>query len=160
MSLSLFGNPLASSLLTGDEPFTMDPTRWNRQALSPFSNEPSTNMNFLSRLDFVESPSQFIISLDIPGVQKDQVNMRIQDGLLIVSGERASSKEHNEGTSHISERGFGKFERRVRLPESADQGKVEASMENGVLCVKIGTICFDSNYFSQNQEQGIETEGG
>jgi HSP20 family molecular chaperone IbpA len=148
MSLSLFGNHLASSLLTGDEPFAMDPTRWNRQALSPFSNDPATRMLGLSRLDFVESPSQFIISLDLPGLEKDQVNMRIQEGILIVSGERASSKERDEGTSHISERSFGSFERRVRLPQSADQAKVEASMENGVLCVKFGMICFGSNYLS------------
>jgi HSP20 family molecular chaperone IbpA len=148
MSISLFGNPLASSLLTGDEPFTMDPTRWDRHVMSHISNDQATRMFGLSRLDFVESPSQFTISLDLPGLQKDQVNMRIQDDLLIVSGERASSKERDEGTSHISERSFGSFERRVRLPQSADQGKVEASMENGVLCVKIGLICFGSNYLS------------
>jgi HSP20 family molecular chaperone IbpA len=160
MSLSLFGNPLASSLLTGDEPFTMDPTRWNRQALTSYSNDPATRMLGLSRLDFVESPNQFILSLDLPGLEKEQVNMRIQDDLLIVYGERASSKERDEGTSHISERSFGSFERRVRLPQSADQGKVEASMENGVLCVKIGMICFGSNYLSQNQEQGVDGKRG
>jgi HSP20 family molecular chaperone IbpA len=134
MSLSLFENPLASPLITGDEPFTMDPTRWNRQALSPFSNNPAARMLGLSRLDFFESPSQFIISLDLPGLEKEQVNMRIQDELLIVSGERTSSKERDEGTTHICERSLGSFERRVRLPQRADQAKVKASMRMG-FCV-------------------------
>jgi HSP20 family molecular chaperone IbpA len=160
MSLSLFGNPLASSLLTGDEPFTMDPTHWNRQALYPFSNDPATRMLGLSRLDFVESPSQFIISLDLPGLQKDQVNMRIQDDLLIVCGERASSKDRDEGMSHISERSFGSFERRVRLPQSADQGKVEASMDNGVLCVKIGMICIDSKCIAKIKSKELKGSEG
>jgi HSP20 family molecular chaperone IbpA len=133
MSLSLFGNP--SSLLTANEPFAMDLARLNRQL---YPNDPANRMIGLSRLDFVEHPNQFIISLDLPGLQKNQVNMRIQDGILIVSGERASSKETDEGTTHISERSFGSFERRVRLPDSADESKVEGSMENGVLSVTIG----------------------
>lgn len=113
----------------------MNPTHLNRQLMA---NDPSSRMLGLSPLDFIETPSQFTMSIDLPGLQKDKVNMRIQDGLLIVSGERESEKEMDEGTTHIRERKFGSFERRVRLPQSADLGKVEASMEHGVLCVKIG----------------------
>ena len=60
--------------------------------------------------------------------------------MLIVSGEREDTRDYDspDFTSHISERSYGKFERRVRLPLNADQEKVEAGMENGVLRVKFG----------------------
>jgi HSP20 family molecular chaperone IbpA len=109
MSLSL-----SLEILSPHRRRTLHHGPWNFQALAPFSNDPATRMLGLSRLDFVESTNEFTISLDLPGLEKDQVNMRIQDGILIVSGERASSKERDEGTSHISERSFGSFERRVR----------------------------------------------
>jgi HSP20 family protein len=123
----ILGNPL--SLLTNDEPFSMDPFR------SLVSSVSKTRM---IALDVFESPSQLCICVDLPGLQKDQVTMRIKDNILIISGERPVKKLAVGETIHIAERVMGSFERRVRLPNSVDLNKVDASMANGVLEVKIG----------------------
>jgi HSP20 family molecular chaperone IbpA len=123
----ILGNPL--SLLTNDEPFAMDP----RCSLHPYAAK-----SHMISLDVFESPSQLCVCVDLPGLQKDQVNMRIKDNILIISGERPVNKEVKGETIHIAERVMGSFERRVRLPNSVDLNKVDASMVNGVLEVKIG----------------------
>jgi HSP20 family molecular chaperone IbpA len=138
MSLQTLGNPI--SLLAEEDPFALDPARWNRQFFSLVNPTLASSRLITSPLDLVEFTGHFLITLDLPGLQKDQVNMRIQDDLLIISGTRESSKETDELTTHISERVFGFFERRIRLPESADQSNVVAIMENGVLVVTVAKV--------------------
>jgi HSP20 family protein len=82
-------------------------------------------------LDVFESPSQHV---DLPGLQKDQVTIRIKDNILIISGERRCRGRNVP----FSERVMGSFERRVRLPTIVDLSMVDASMVNGFLEVKIG----------------------
>jgi HSP20 family protein len=114
---------------TNDEPFAMDPFR---------SLVSSVSKNRVIALDVFDSPSQLCIYIDLPGLQKDQVNMRIKDNILIISGERPVNKLAVGETIHIAERVMGSFEKRVRLPTSVDLNKVVASIVNGVLEVKIG----------------------
>jgi HSP20 family molecular chaperone IbpA len=78
--------------------------------------EPATRILTLSHLIFINILSRLTIFLDLRGLEKDKVNMRIQDSPLIVSEEHASSDERDEGTTHISERSFGSFKRLVRFP--------------------------------------------
>ena len=138
------------SLFTDDEPFSMDPARWALSELKKQSlggaSDIASDSRILSPLDLVECPDSFCLSLDLPGVDKKDVTMRVKDGLLIISGERKDvHKAHKEAadiekTWHIIERSFGRFERRIRLPKSADQKTIDASMENGVLHVQIGKL--------------------
>jgi HSP20 family molecular chaperone IbpA len=84
-------------------------------------------------LDLLETPTHFLLTLDLPGFQKDEVNMRVQDGLLVICGTR----QEGEGENTYAERGFGSFFRQIRLPGS-DMGGISAWLENGVLEVKVG----------------------
>ncbi|KAL3894202.1 MAG: hypothetical protein SGCHY_005414 [Lobulomycetales sp.] len=90
-------------------------------------------------MDVVEKPNSYSIKLDLPGLAKEHINISLKDQVLTVSGERKSEQadESNENgfTSHISERAYGRFERKIRMPETADlsEEKASASMENGVL---------------------------
>jgi HSP20 family protein len=133
--MSLFlANPL--SLLTSEEPYAMNPFR--SLVLGAFNH----SSRCCVALDVLESPSYLIISVDLPGLKKEQVSMRIKDNILIISGERAMNKEVEGQTIHIAERVLGSFERRVRLPSSVDLNMIDASMVDGVLEVKIGMSSF------------------
>jgi HSP20 family molecular chaperone IbpA len=125
-------------------------TPYRRRALclmNPFQRAgpllPGFQKNRMIALDVFESPSQLCICLDLPGLKKEQDNMRIKDNILIISGDREKGEDAVGEVMPISERVFGSFERRVRLPNSVDLSKVDAVMENGVLEIKIGIFpCF------------------
>jgi len=60
----------------------------------------------------------------------------VKDGVLVVSGERRYEKE-TEGKVHRVERRYGRFSRSFRLPENADEGRIEAAQKDGVLTLKV-----------------------
>ncbi len=92
----------------------------------------------LPRLDFAELPDAFVVRIDLPGVQKSDVRVRVADGNLHVEGEvPASSAERGDVQVHRSERPAGRFERVVPLPRQADADSVTAAMFDGVLTLRI-----------------------
>ncbi|KAJ3138144.1 hypothetical protein HK100_000135 [Physocladia obscura] len=89
--------------------------------------------NFHARLDLTEADDGYHIHADLPGVNKDEINVATKDGILTISGERSANKEVKDEQRHIVERSFGKFSRTVRLPNDANFEKVSAKLNNGVL---------------------------
>jgi HSP20 family protein len=109
---------------------TLSFTLWNKH----FFSNPSSSTTISAPLDLIELPSSFYILIDLPGFRKSQVSMHVQDGLLVICGERPSNQEaENEMTTHIAEREFGHFFRQIRLSKSADLSKITAWLENGKL---------------------------
>jgi HSP20 family protein len=88
-------------------------------------------------LDVRESEDRFDVALDLPGLEPGDVNVTFEDGMLSISGEREFSKEDKGDTWHRIERGFGTFARSIRLPQTADTEKIEASFDRGVLTVSV-----------------------
>ncbi|KAJ3089415.1 hypothetical protein HK100_007755 [Physocladia obscura] len=89
--------------------------------------------NFHARLDLTEADDGYHVHADLPGVNKDEVNITAKDGILTISGERSTNKEVKDEQRHIVERSFGKFSRSVRLPNDANVEAVSAKLDNGVL---------------------------
>lgn len=91
------------------------------------------------RVDIVEDESEYLIKADLPAVDKNDVKVTVEDGVLTVSGERKSEKtEENDGkTYHRVERVFGSFTRQFNLPEEVDAAKVKATYNDGVLEVHL-----------------------
>ena len=85
-----------------------------------------------SPLSVWEEDSRYHIALDVPGMKKEELSLDIQDGHLILTGERKAVEEreflHNE-------RHYGKFKRVVHLPDWADPASVNATLDSGVLTV-------------------------
>ncbi|KAI9103016.1 HSP20-like chaperone [Phlyctochytrium arcticum] len=81
----------------------------------------------------------FSILADLPGVNKNEVNVHLDDDILTIEGERKSDREEKDksGRTHLIERNFGQFRRSIRLPADAKADNVKAKMENGVLCMEI-----------------------
>jgi HSP20 family protein len=103
-----------------NDPFALFTTQVNRAA-------------FLPPADVTVSEDDMVLTMDLPGLTADDLEIELVDGSLSVRGER-KRPEVAEGTSWAhNERAFGRFERRVKLPDGVDPDKVTASMDNGVL---------------------------
>lgn len=89
-------------------------------------------------VDIEENDESFLIRADIPGVNKEDIDVRLENGVLSITGERSEEKEVGEGTRlHRTERYCGTFSRRFTLPASIKASKVDASYRDGVLSLMI-----------------------
>lgn len=88
-------------------------------------------------LDVFDDKDNFVVTVELPGLKKEEINLSIHDGVLTVSGERKHEREEKDGSAFRSERYFGKFQRSVTLPAAVDAGKVTATYKDGVLTVEL-----------------------
>lgn len=88
--------------------------------------------------DISETDSAYLIKADIPGVNKEDVKVTIQDGMLTIRGERKMEKEEKDKKFHRIERSYGSFMRSFRLPDDADESAVKAEFKDGMLNVTLG----------------------
>ena len=87
---------------------------------------------FLPSADVTVGEGDLVLTMDLPGLTADDLDIELFDGTLVVRGER-KRPEVQEGTSFAhTERAFGRFERRIRVPDGVDPDSIAASMENGV----------------------------
>ncbi|MCR8547988.1 Hsp20/alpha crystallin family protein [Salipiger sp. P9] len=77
------------------------------------------------------------ISVELPGVPEDALELTVDDGVLTVTGEKTATREDKGETWYFTEREYGAFRRSFRLPGDADAGKAEAHMKDGVLEVTV-----------------------
>lgn len=102
------------------------------------------NLHFSPRVDVVEKKNQFEIHVSLPGMKKEEVQVRINDGFVVISGERKFTKQNDE-TYHAVENFYGNFERSFELPSYVDAGKIEAEMNDGILKVFLPKTDANSN---------------
>jgi HSP20 family protein len=89
--------------------------------------------SFVPRVDVVENEKSFEISMAVPGMNKEDFKIDLNDNLLTISGERKMSQEKKEVNYHFLETQYGSFSRSFALPETADGGKISADYVNGIL---------------------------
>ncbi|MDB5493491.1 MAG: type effector protein [Phenylobacterium sp.] len=89
------------------------------------------------RLDVRETDKEFRISVEMPGVSEDEVELNVDEGLLTIRAEKKEERDVEKVDQHITERRFGVFQRTLRLPEAVDPNEVKADLENGVLRITI-----------------------
>lgn len=90
-------------------------------------------------LDISETPSHFVVKVEMPGIKKEDVRITLHDSILSIQAERKQeeSGEDKETKVHYSEFMFGKVTRSLRLPDTADPNDVSAEMQDGVLKVSV-----------------------
>ncbi len=85
------------------------------------------------RVDISETETAFLINADIPGVEKDQVKVSVENGVLTIQGERKSEKEEKGKKFHRVERFMGTFVRRFTVPDNVDPDGIKATFKDGML---------------------------
>jgi len=88
-------------------------------------------------LDIAEDQEGFRISVDLPGMTADDVEITLNQNLLTIRGERKTGNEIKEENYHRVERRYGAFERTVSLPAQVDSDGIQADYSNGVLEVRV-----------------------
>jgi HSP20 family protein len=85
-------------------------------------------------VDVSENDEQYVVRAELPGVNKDDISITLDDGILHISGETKSEREEKEGGRVIrQERHYGKYVRSLRLGNAVDEQKVKAKYKDGVL---------------------------
>jgi HSP20 family protein len=88
-------------------------------------------------MDLVETDEHLVLRADLPGLDRDDVEVEVKDGVLTIAGERRAEQEDNSNGYHRVERAHGRFSRSLSLPQGVDAGQVQADFDKGVLEVRI-----------------------
>lgn len=88
-------------------------------------------------LDFSETPKEYVVRLEVPGVTRDDLDVNLDGNLLTLSGKRELHKQQKEEDFLWEERFEGRFARTLRLPGAVQDAKIEATYNDGVLTVKL-----------------------
>lgn len=92
---------------------------------------------FSPDIDVRVEDNEVIVHADLPGINKENLNVSITDNILSIRGERKEEKEKKNKNFYQSERWYGSFERMVELPVEVDASKTKASFKDGVLELSI-----------------------
>lgn len=105
------------------------------------SREASPTVSEWSPLvDVIESDENYSIKAELPEVTKNDISVKVEDGVLTIAGERKSEHTSEDKKVHRIERSYGKFVRSFRVPENADAAKVAAEFKDGVLRVTLPKV--------------------
>lgn len=86
------------------------------------------------KVDIIESDNEYKVHADLPGLEKKDINITIENGVLSISGEKKEEKkDKKDGRYSYYERSYGRFCRSFNLPDHVDADHVDASYKDGVL---------------------------
>ena len=97
----------------------------------------SNRDSFIPGIDISETDNQFQITAELPGMDKDNIDISLDNGRLSISGERKFEKEEEGKKFHRVETRYGSFNRSFQLPDNVDEESIQASYENGLLNISI-----------------------
>lgn len=89
------------------------------------------------RINVSETEQAIRVTVELPGVKEDEIEVAIDEGLLTIRGEKRIERSEERQDQHVVERLFGRFQRTLQLPFQPDADKVDARFANGVLEVTI-----------------------
>lgn len=91
------------------------------------------------RIDVHETDDNIELSAELPGVEQNDVDVSVLEGVLTITGEKKSTRESSDGF-RVVERSYGSFKRSFRLPDTVDADKIAASFKNGVLTLTLPKV--------------------
>lgn len=102
--------------------------------LAPWSRR---GPDFGPAVDVTETKDEYKVSVELPGMSRDDVDLTVDQGRLQISGEKKQEKK-DEGEDYLRvERSYGSFSRSIPLPANVDEDKIAASFKNGVLTIHV-----------------------
>ncbi|HLW54609.1 MAG TPA: Hsp20/alpha crystallin family protein [Candidatus Angelobacter sp.] len=107
------------------------------QPFGPFNafspEQALTASSFMPAVDIYEDQHNITLTAELPGVEEKDLDIRVENGVLTLSGERRMEHEENKENFHRVERSFGRFTRSFTLPPTVETDNVRANFDNGVL---------------------------
>lgn len=143
--MARFLTPFRPYEASREDPFLDFPREMNRlfgdvvrgMGLAPLGEQARMGLA-APRIDVNETERTIEISAELPGVSPQEVDVRVDDDILTIRGEkRCEREEGGKGQSHVSERFYGAFQRAIQLPFSPDPEEVKARFEKGVLTIEL-----------------------
>ena len=118
------------------------PNRLRRLLEEPFFGmEPtfSQTIGVMPPAEIVENKNELVLTLELPGMTKKDVEVAFEDGVLAIRGEKTETRKEGdeERKYHLWERTYGSFTRSFTLPNTVDPTAIVAAFENGILTVKL-----------------------
>jgi HSP20 family protein len=110
--------------------------------------EPESQENmvdFRPNINTRETDESYHIEVELPGVKKEDVDIKVDGNVLTISGERNVREEVKDEDYHRVESRYGLFSRSFTLPEKVDIAKIQAEFENGILEVSIPKLKVDTS---------------
>jgi len=99
--------------------------------------EAMTVADWMPTVDIAEDDKEYLIKAEIPEVDKKDVRVTVQDGVLTIQGQRRQEKEEKNKRFHRVERAYGSFVRSFALPEDVSENQVRAEFKDGMLLVHL-----------------------
>ena len=99
--------------------------------------EVEERLKFVMPVEVYETPNEFVVKVELPGVKKEDVDIVIRDNYLVIKAEKKEEVEEERQHVHLRERVYGKFERVIPLPPDLDTDNAKASFKDGVLEIRI-----------------------
>lgn len=93
--------------------------------------------SFVPSIDVSETDDQFMITAELPGMKKDDINISLENSRLSISGERSFENEEKGKTFHRVETQYGSFNRSFQLPDNISEESIKATYEDGLLNITI-----------------------
>ena len=103
----------------------------------PARTEDVSNRAWMPAVDIREADDHLLVTAELPGLTRDDVNITLENNVLTLTGERKFEKEAKEENFHRVERSYGAFTRSFALPNNVDPEKVDAAFKDGVLNIRI-----------------------
>jgi len=92
---------------------------------------------FAPAFDVRETKEAFVFSADVPGIKESDLDVRLAQNRLTISGKRESEKVEKTDQFYTSERSYGSFSRSFTLPEGVQSDKIQAELKGGVLTLSL-----------------------
>lgn len=92
---------------------------------------------WLPATDVSETPDAVTLRLEVPGLNRDQIKIAVENNMLTVRGEKRQETSSEDETFRRTERSFGSFERSFSLPPYVDSDNVQATLQDGVLSITL-----------------------
>ena len=98
---------------------------------------PELHTQWSPSVDVFETGEEFVLTAEVPGVERKQIDLQVKDHTLLLKGQRNPGCEVSQQVYYRLERPSGVFERRFNLPEDIDADKIRANLNEGVLTVTL-----------------------
>jgi len=88
-------------------------------------------------VDIAEHDDEYIVKVELPGVNKDEVKITLESNILTLRGEKKQEKETKKENYHRVERSYGSFQRSFTLPTNVKSDKIDAAYKDGILTINV-----------------------